>query len=50
MLCQHDIPLLLANMWTAGEKQFYVFTLLDALIKHLPDHWRIGALYDIAAK
>ncbi|KAF9504947.1 hypothetical protein BS47DRAFT_1368427 [Hydnum rufescens UP504] len=36
MLCQHDIPIFLANMWTAGEKQFYVFALLDALIKHLP--------------
>ncbi|KAF9503322.1 hypothetical protein BS47DRAFT_1374480 [Hydnum rufescens UP504] len=50
MLCQHDIPIFLANMWTAGEKQFYVFALLDALIKHLPPRWRIGALYDIGCQ
>ncbi|KAF9520230.1 hypothetical protein BS47DRAFT_1357705 [Hydnum rufescens UP504] len=50
MLCRHDIPIFLANMWTAGEKQFYVFALLDALIKHLPHHWRIGALYDIGCQ
>ncbi|KAF9504572.1 hypothetical protein BS47DRAFT_1368697 [Hydnum rufescens UP504] len=37
-------------MWTAGEKQFYVFALRDALIKHLPHHWRIGALYDIGCQ
>ncbi|KAF9504419.1 hypothetical protein BS47DRAFT_1368811 [Hydnum rufescens UP504] len=37
-------------MWTAGEKQFYVFALLDAPIKHLPHHWRIGALYDIGCQ
>ena len=50
MLCQHDIPLFLVNMWTAGEKQFYVFALLDAFIRHLPHHWRIGALYDIGCQ
>ncbi|KAF9504260.1 hypothetical protein BS47DRAFT_1368918 [Hydnum rufescens UP504] len=50
MLCRHDIPIFMANMWTAGEKQFYVFALLDALIKHLPHCWRIGALYDIGCQ
>ncbi|KAF9510579.1 hypothetical protein BS47DRAFT_1300050 [Hydnum rufescens UP504] len=25
LLCRHDIPLAVASMWTAGEKQFYVF-------------------------
>ncbi|KAF9508863.1 hypothetical protein BS47DRAFT_1302185 [Hydnum rufescens UP504] len=37
-------------MWTAGEKQFYVFALLDTILKHVPSHWRIGALYDIGCQ
>ncbi|KAF9502834.1 hypothetical protein BS47DRAFT_1403052 [Hydnum rufescens UP504] len=47
LLCCHDISLAVASMWTAGEKQFYVFALLDTSLKHVPSHWRIGALYDI---
>jgi hypothetical protein len=49
-LCRHDIPLYLANMRTAGEKQFYAFALLDALLRELPSHWRVGLLYDIACQ
>ncbi|KAF9520246.1 hypothetical protein BS47DRAFT_1370434 [Hydnum rufescens UP504] len=50
MLCHHDIPLVIASMWTAGEKQFYACTLLDFLFKHLPCCWRIGVLYDIGCQ
>jgi hypothetical protein len=50
LLCRHDQPLFLANMWTAGESQFYVLALIDALCKELPESWRIGLLYDIACK
>ncbi|KAF9510272.1 hypothetical protein BS47DRAFT_1300358, partial [Hydnum rufescens UP504] len=50
LLCRHDIPLAVASMWTAGEKQFYVFALLDTVLKHVPSHWRIGALYDIGCQ
>ncbi|KAF9518051.1 hypothetical protein BS47DRAFT_1359098 [Hydnum rufescens UP504] len=50
LLCHHDIPLAVASMWTAGEKQFYVFVLLDTILKHVPSHWRIGALYDIGCQ
>jgi hypothetical protein len=49
-LCRHDIPLCLANMRTAGEKQFYAFALIEALLRELPSHWRIGLLYDIACQ
>ncbi|KAF9505272.1 hypothetical protein BS47DRAFT_1374324 [Hydnum rufescens UP504] len=34
LLCRHDIPLAVASMWTAGEKQFYVFALLETVLKH----------------
>ncbi|KAF9505494.1 hypothetical protein BS47DRAFT_1400330 [Hydnum rufescens UP504] len=50
LLCRHDIPLAVASMWTAGEKQFYVFALLETVLKHVPSHWRIGALYDIGCQ
>ncbi|KAF9511868.1 hypothetical protein BS47DRAFT_1298393 [Hydnum rufescens UP504] len=50
LLCRHDIPLAVASMWTAGEKQFYVFALLETILKHVPSHWRIGALYDIGCQ
>jgi Kyakuja-Dileera-Zisupton transposase len=50
MLCRHDIPLVIASMWTTGEKQFYAFALLDFLFKHLPRCWRIGVLYDISCQ
>ncbi|KAF9509309.1 hypothetical protein BS47DRAFT_1301625 [Hydnum rufescens UP504] len=50
MLCHHDCPLLLANLKTAGEKQFYPFTLISALMNSLPGHWRVGILYDIGCQ
>jgi hypothetical protein len=49
-LCRHDIALVMASMWTAGEKQFYAFALIDTLMKHLPRSWRIGVLYDIGCQ
>ncbi|KAF9513749.1 hypothetical protein BS47DRAFT_1295737 [Hydnum rufescens UP504] len=48
MLCQHDIPIYIANMHTAGEKQFYAFALISALLKDLLKDWTVGLLYDIA--
>ncbi|KAF9520212.1 hypothetical protein BS47DRAFT_1387543 [Hydnum rufescens UP504] len=28
------------DMWTPGEQQFYAFTLIDAVMAELPEHWR----------
>jgi len=50
MLCRHDAPIALASLWTAGEKQFYVFALIETLLNHLPHHWRVGILYDIGCQ
>ncbi|KAF9520071.1 hypothetical protein BS47DRAFT_1287649, partial [Hydnum rufescens UP504] len=50
MLCRHDIVLFWANMWTAGEKQFFALALLAALMAELPLDWTIGFLYDIACQ
>jgi hypothetical protein len=50
LLCRHDCPLAAASMWTAGEKQFYVFALLETLLNHIPSHWRVGALYDVGCQ
>jgi hypothetical protein len=50
LLCRHDHVLYIANMWTAGEKQFYALALIDALMKEVPRHWQVGLLYDIACQ
>ncbi|KAF9504092.1 hypothetical protein BS47DRAFT_1374422 [Hydnum rufescens UP504] len=42
LLCRHDIALYVANMRTAGEKQFYAFALIMALFKELPEWWTVG--------
>ncbi|KAL0565895.1 hypothetical protein V5O48_016120 [Marasmius crinis-equi] len=40
----------LANMNSAGEKQFYVIALLRKLFQHLPESFTIGLLYDIGCQ
>ena len=35
MHCHHDVPLFLVDMWTPGEKQFYAFALIAALLQHI---------------
>ncbi|KAF9510569.1 hypothetical protein BS47DRAFT_1300074, partial [Hydnum rufescens UP504] len=50
MLCHHDCPLLLANLKTAGEKQFYAFALISALMNSLPAIGELGFLYDIGCQ
>ncbi|KAL0563399.1 hypothetical protein V5O48_018670, partial [Marasmius crinis-equi] len=50
LLCCHDRVLWLANMTSAGEKQFYVIPLLRKLFEHLPDDYLIGLLYDIGCQ
>ena len=49
-LCRHDRPLLLVNMTSAGERQYYVLALIKGLFQHLPDDWVIGLLYDVACQ
>ncbi|KAF9509132.1 hypothetical protein BS47DRAFT_1373558 [Hydnum rufescens UP504] len=50
MLCRHNIVLYWANMWTAGEKQFFALALLAALMAELLVDWTVGFLYDIACQ
>ncbi len=50
LVCHHNRPLLLANMTSAGEKQYYALALIKALFRHLPDDWHIGMLYDVACQ
>ena len=50
LLCRHDRVLWLANMTSAGERQYYALALLHQLFEHLPLHVRIGVLYDIGCK
>ena len=47
LLCRHDNVLWLANMTTAGERQFYALALLQKLFENIPIDMTIGALYDV---
>ena len=47
LLCQHDHILFLINMTTAGERQYYAFTLLRELFNQLSHDVTVGILYDI---
>jgi hypothetical protein len=46
MVCPHNIPLFIVNMWTAGEKRFYALALLSAFLQHIPSSWKVSVLYD----
>ena len=50
LLCHHDCLLLLVNMTSAGEWQYYTLALIKALFRHLPDNWVIGLLYNVACQ
>ncbi|KIJ32650.1 hypothetical protein M422DRAFT_184280 [Sphaerobolus stellatus SS14] len=50
MLCRHDRLLWVVNLTSAGEKQFYVYALLERLFQELPGDWDVGLLYDIACQ
>jgi hypothetical protein len=50
LVCRHDRPLFLANMTSAGERQYYALALIKALLQQLPTEWNVGLLYDIACQ
>ncbi|KIJ40090.1 hypothetical protein M422DRAFT_257161 [Sphaerobolus stellatus SS14] len=50
LVCRHDHLLWVINMTTAGERQYYTYTLLRQLLAHLPADWNVGLLYDIACQ
>src|SRR5260370_34281575 len=49
-ICHHGIPLLYINIWTAGEKQFYVLSLLAKLFEHLPEMWTMDAYMTLGVR
>jgi hypothetical protein len=50
LVCRHDRVLYWVNMTEAGERQYYMLTLLDKLFKELPQNLTVGFLYDIACQ
>ncbi|KAF8135926.1 hypothetical protein K438DRAFT_1922849 [Mycena galopus ATCC 62051] len=48
LLCRHDRVLFLANMHSAGKKQFYIIALIETLFQHLPLTISVGLRYDVA--
>jgi Kyakuja-Dileera-Zisupton transposase len=49
-ICQHGCVIWLINMMEVGKKQYYIFTLINKLIKELPINFTVGFLYDIACQ
>jgi Kyakuja-Dileera-Zisupton transposase len=47
MICRHDQVILMVNITSVGEKQYYAVALLEALFHELPTWWRAGVLYDV---
>ena len=43
----HGAPLFYVSIWMTDKQQFYIPTMLSKLIKHLPQSWTVGCLYDI---
>ncbi|RDB15385.1 hypothetical protein Hypma_004634, partial [Hypsizygus marmoreus] len=50
LLCRHDRVLWLANMTSAGERQYYALALVKQLFDHLPSTMTVGLLYDIGCQ
>lgn len=50
LLCRHDRVLWVANMVSAGEKQYYSLALLYRLFQELPSDMSVGVLYDIGCQ
>lgn len=50
LLCRHDRVLYLANMKTAGERQYFAIALLLRFFKSLPANLSVGVMYDIACQ
>jgi Kyakuja-Dileera-Zisupton transposase len=50
LLCRHDRVLWLANMTSAGERQYYALALINKLFTHLPPAITVGLLYDIGCQ
>ncbi len=50
LVCRHDLPLLLVNMTSPGERQHYALALLHKFFQQLPNDWDISLLYNIACQ
>ncbi|EAU84174.2 hypothetical protein CC1G_12745 [Coprinopsis cinerea okayama7 len=50
LLCRHDRVLWLANMTSAGERQFYAIALLQKFFNNVPIDMTVGLLYDVACQ
>ncbi|RDB18751.1 hypothetical protein Hypma_014627 [Hypsizygus marmoreus] len=50
LLCRHDRVLWLANMTTAGERQYYALALIERLFENIPRTMTVGLLYDIGCQ
>ncbi|KZT58771.1 hypothetical protein CALCODRAFT_431953, partial [Calocera cornea HHB12733] len=45
--CVHDIPLVVCNITTPGERQMYAIAIIQQLMAELPSSATLGILYDV---
>lgn len=50
LVCRHDCVLFLANITSAGEKQFLAIALIEEFFKHIPSNATVGILYNIGCQ
>ncbi|KAF9520748.1 hypothetical protein BS47DRAFT_1286508, partial [Hydnum rufescens UP504] len=49
-VCRHDPVWYLVNMTEAGEKQYYMFAILDKIFQEIPGNFTVGFLHDLACQ
>ncbi|KAF9516536.1 hypothetical protein BS47DRAFT_1292140 [Hydnum rufescens UP504] len=49
-VCRHDRVWYLVNMTEAGEKQYYMFAILDKIFQEIPGNFTVGFLHDLACQ
>jgi Kyakuja-Dileera-Zisupton transposase len=49
-VCHHDHIWYLVNMMEAGEKQYYMFTILDKIFQEILVNFTVGFLHDLACQ
>jgi Kyakuja-Dileera-Zisupton transposase len=47
MVCQHDHVIWFINMGPNGEKRYFMLTMIQKLLRELPESFTIGFFYDV---
>ncbi|CAD6982383.1 unnamed protein product [Tilletia controversa] len=48
--CRHDVPLVLCDITTPGERHYYATALIQAIVRAIPHMTHLGIAYDIGCR